>query len=173
MLRFLQIPVALSAAIASLSLLPTVAVAQSYPLCYMINSAGEVIDLTNLCQPQAKIQKAKSCAGPVDKDGFPIALIQELRTFEAILKNAKQRNYKIDEYAEIAKLLASVSLPPESENARRKFVALSEILKNSPPPIDSPADKSLQEQYNSAYHELEGDPCFGQVTAALSSKKLL
>ena len=172
-LRFFLMPVALSAAvISSLSLLPTAAVAQFYPLCYMINSAGAVIDLTNLCQPQAKTQKGKSCEGPVDNDGFPIALNQELRAFEAIIKNSKQGNYKIDKYVEIAKLLASVSLPPESENARRKFVALSEILK-SRPPSNSEEDSRLQEEYSSAYHNLEDDPCFGRVTGGLASKKLL
>lgn len=68
-------------------------IAQEYPICFMVNSSEQVVNLENLCQSKAQreaIKKASICQGPFDHDGFPIAFSPDLERLQVAIAKAKK-----------------------------------------------------------------------------------
>ena len=68
-------------------------IAQEYPICFMVNSSEQVVNLENLCQSKAQreaLKKASICQGPFDNDGFPIAFSPDLDRLQVAIAKAKK-----------------------------------------------------------------------------------
>ncbi len=174
MLKLLRLPIGISAAIiSSLSFFPTTGIAQDYPVCFMINSSGQVMNLENLCQSKARSQaeqKAKACQGPFDKDGFPIALYNELKRLDVAVATAKQKNIYVSDdpvQSAMTSLLAQMPFSTRTQKLLKEQKLLFQQLRAT---ANSDEAKKLQEKLTATTEELGQNFCLGQLMHSLTSK---
>lgn len=175
MLIILRFPIAISAAIiSSLSLFPTIGIAQDYPICFMITSSGQVVNLTNLCQIQEQdqaLQKAKVCQGPFDKDGFPIVLSGELNRLKAAVERARKRNVESSDDLEVqSALTALLNQTPLSERTRGLLQERKRLYKKLLK-MEKPEEVArLSQEMRAVTEELNNDMCLGDLEVSMAKK---
>lgn len=101
----LQITLA-TACIWSVFYFPSPASAQDFPICYIITSSGQVMNLESICQHGQ--QRANACNGPFDQDGFPVVFSQQVQRLKAAIANAKRRNVDVARDAQVQSALAAL-----------------------------------------------------------------
>lgn len=173
MFKLFRLSVAASVAfISSLSLLPSPGHAQNYPICYMINSLNQLIDLNDFCQSQSQSpKKAKACQGPFDSDGFPIAFFNELELLKAAVAEAKKRNvYASDDPKVQSALTSLLEQMPLSEGSRKLQRERRLLFKQLRETVDSKEAEKLQEKIAANTKELGNDLCLAQLMHSLNKK---
>lgn len=174
-LKLLRLPIGISAAIiSSLYFFPTAGIAQDYPVCFMINSSGQVMNLDNLCQSQDRSQaeqKAKACQGPFDKDGFPIALYNELKRLDVAVATAKQKNMYVSDDPEVQSAMISLLAQMPFSTRTHKLLKEQKLLfKQLQATANSDEAEKLQEKLTATTEELGHNLCLGQLVHSLTSK---
>lgn len=169
--KYISISVAIfSTIILSSTFFPTVGTAQNYPVCFMLNSSRQIINLNKLCRNQL-LEKAKACQGPFDADGFPIALATELENFKMALKSKTVQEVEGDQiYAEADKLLDQVYFSNNTQVLRRKLRLANEQMLQA-----QTVEKFAQayEEYGIALEKLKAEPCYALILKSLGNKSLL
>lgn len=182
-LKFLRLPVALSVTIiSSLSFFPTAGMAQEAPLCFMVNSSGQIMSLDNLCGEAQRqpIKKASICEAPFDKNGFPLTLSSDLERLKAAVAKAKQKHPSSSNKSEKQSAIAyqDSEVKAAMENLINKipsFAQMQELQKkqmdlynSSGKSVNPEEAKKLEEQAMNIMKELDSDPCYLKVMQALN-----
>lgn len=177
MLRFLRLPIAISAAIiSSLSFFPPGGIAQEYPACFMVTLSRQVIDLNKLCQSQAP-QKPEACQGPFDGDGFPIAYASELERLKAVVAGTRKRNDYASDFLNFqSAMTALLEQMPFSKRTQKLLQEQMLLLKQLQLQVTvNPEEaQNLQEKLIKNNDELsevlERNSCFNQIMQSLDKK---
>lgn len=179
--KFLMLPIAISTAITScLSFFPTAETAQDYPICYMVTSLGERINLDKLCQNKAQIQthqKARACQGPFDNDGFPVALSNQWEQLKAVAtKEIKREDKDYSSYA-LEFQFATMDILKQvgfSENSQKLIQEHQLLLKQLQTTVKHEdvlnLEKRLAIHHDELTNELEQYPCYDQLMQSLQEK---
>jgi hypothetical protein len=187
MLKFLCFPLALSTTIiSSLSFFPNAGIAQEDPLCFMVNSSGQVVSLNNLCDAQNRsAKKASVCEGPFDKDGFPLALSSDLARFNAAVAKAKQNKASNSKDSEEQSAMAYDD--PEVQSAMENlmnnmmnkipsYARMQEIEKkysdsySQSGSVNREETEKFEAEYNKVLREMSTDSCYTNIMQAFSTK---
>lgn len=173
MLKLLSLPLSLAFAfICSLVDCPIAGSTQEYPLCYMVTSKGQVMNLELMCQRgQQALAKANACAGPFDQDGFPIVFSSEVQRLKGAIANARQRNVNVAGDAEVQSAMAVLrnQMPFASrfEQFQQQQQALVRQLQTT---TDSVQRTRLREQLranSSQFSQLSTNQCYRRFVQAM------
>lgn len=188
MLKFLQLPIALSTTIiSSLSFFSTTGIAQADPLCFMVNSSGQVVSLDNLCQSEAQrqaLKKGNLCQGAIDKDGFPLALYPDLDRLKTATYKAKQNvaKSKGSESQSTTALEDSVQAARENlmNNMMNKIPSytrlqeiqskLSALYSKEGENVDQKLVQKLTQEQTKIVNQMNNDSCYINVMQAVNKK---
>lgn len=188
MLKFLRFPVALTTTIiSSLSFFPNAGIAQEDPLCFMVNSSGQVVSLNNLCDARKRsAKKASICDGPFDKDGFPLALSSDLDHLKAAIAKAKQKRVsnskKSEEQSAIA--LEDSDVQAATENLMHNMMnnipsyarlqeiqeKLSALYSQSGENVDQKIVQKLTQEQTKIVNQMNDNSCYINVMQAVNKK---
>lgn len=174
MLKLLSLPITLSVAfICSVFYFPSPSSAQDFPICYIITSSGQMMNLESICKHGQQMQAlTNACNGPFDTEGFPVVFAQEVQRLKTAIANAKQRNVDVARDAQVQSAVAALrnQMPFawQLEQFRKQQQALrkqARITRNS---VEDRVRLREQLQVNSSqFSQLTTNQCFQRFMQAL------
>jgi hypothetical protein len=120
MTRFLHLAVPLSTAtISSLLFLGTAEVTRSYPICYMINSSGQLVNLDYLCGKKIE-ETANICQEPVNRRGLPLSVARDLKRHKENVRKVLEGVSDADTGPEYEAMIDRLAFPARIQDLIQK-----------------------------------------------------
>ena len=179
MLKLPSLSLTLSAAfIWSVFSLPSLGSTQNDPICYMVTTSGQVMNLESMCQRGQQIladvntqmlAKANACNGPVDQNGFPAVFSPEVQRLQAAIANAKQNgeNGAVVRDKEVQSAITALRDQMPFASSWEQQRALREQMQTTTDPEER---AKLREQMRASFSQLSSDQCYQRFVQALTTQ---
>lgn len=151
---------------------PNVSLSQDEPLCYLINSSDDFINLEQMCQDREP--RVSLCQGPFDSDGFPVALSRGVSQLRAAIRRAEQRDIDPQIDPEVQNVIGNlIDRMPFGKTYKDLRDAIQLISNPSQFASSTQTTLQIEGQIQSLSQALYSDECFNSFLDALAANGVM